>query len=100
MDELSRARAEIDQVDAQMAQLFERRMRAVRSIAQYKQQHGLPILDADRERQVLERSVQRIQDPELRPLFQEFITLQMSLSRRYQAGLTLGNGVQTEEQIL
>ena len=46
MDTLEQARAEIDAVDAQLAALFERRMAAVLSVAQYKQAHGLPIFDA------------------------------------------------------
>ena len=55
MDTLEQARAEIDAVDAQLAALFERRMAAVLSVAQYKQAHGLPIFDAAREAVVLER---------------------------------------------
>ena len=49
MDTLEQARAEIDAVDAQVAALFERRMAAVLSVAQYKQAHGLPVYDAARE---------------------------------------------------
>ena len=37
MDELEQARQEIDAVDAQLAALFERRMRAVVQVARYKQ---------------------------------------------------------------
>lgn len=55
MDTLEQARAEIDAVDAQLAALFERRMAAVLSVAQYKQAHGLPVYDAAREAVVLER---------------------------------------------
>ena len=50
MDTLEQARAEIDAVDAQLAALFERRMAAVLSVAQYKQAHGLPYFDAARRR--------------------------------------------------
>ena len=46
MDTLEQARAEINAVDAQLAALFERRMAAVLSVAQYKQAHGLPIIAA------------------------------------------------------
>ena len=56
MDTLEQARAEIDGVDAQLAALFERRMAAVLSVAQYKQAHGLPIFDAAREAVVLEKA--------------------------------------------
>ena len=48
MDTLEQARQEIDAVDAQLAALFERRMRAVVQVAQYKKAHGLPILDPAR----------------------------------------------------
>ena len=61
MDTLEQARAEIDAVDAQLAALFERRMAAVLSVAQYKQAHGLPIFDAAREAAVLEKAAARIQ---------------------------------------
>ena len=62
MDTLEQARAEIDAVDAQLAALFERRMAAVLSVAQYKQAHGLPIFDAAREAVVLEKAAARIQN--------------------------------------
>ena len=45
MDALEQARREIDTVDAQLAALFERRMKAVLSVAEYKKAHGLPIFD-------------------------------------------------------
>ena len=60
MDTLEQARAEIDAVDAQLAALFERRMAAVLSVAQYKQAHGLPVYDAAREAVVLEKAAARI----------------------------------------
>ena len=40
MDLLQQARAEIDAVDAEMAALFERRMRAVADVARYKAETG------------------------------------------------------------
>ena len=55
MDALEQARAEIDEVDAQLAALFERRMAAVLQVAEYKRAHGLPIFDAAREAAVLEK---------------------------------------------
>jgi len=50
MDALEQARREIDTVDAQLAALFERRMKAVLSVAEYKKAHGLPIFDAARKK--------------------------------------------------
>ena len=48
MDLLQQARAEIDAVDAEMAALFERRMRAVADVARYKAETGKPVFDAAR----------------------------------------------------
>ena len=56
MDALEQARREIDTVDAQLAALFERRMKAVLSVAEYKKAHGLPIFDAAREKVVLDKA--------------------------------------------
>lgn len=36
MDQLQQARAQIDEIDAKMAALFEQRMQAVGQVAQYK----------------------------------------------------------------
>ena len=42
MNELEEARKIINQTDEQMAELFARRMEAVRQIAAYKKEKGLP----------------------------------------------------------
>ena len=54
MDLLQQARTEIDDIDAQMAALFERRMRAVTDVARYKAQTGKPVFDPEREAAVLD----------------------------------------------
>ena len=60
MDLLQQARAEIDAVDAEMAALFERRMRAVADVARYKAETGKPVFDAAREAAVLDKNAARI----------------------------------------
>ena len=42
---LEEARIIINEVDAQMAELFVKRMRAAEMVCAYKKEHGLPILD-------------------------------------------------------
>ncbi len=44
MNDLQKAREEIDIVDKEMAKLFVRRMKAVKVVSDYKKEHGLPIL--------------------------------------------------------
>ena len=43
-------RKQIDEIDDQMVELFARRMAVASEIARYKQEKGLPVLDAGRER--------------------------------------------------
>ena len=93
MDELEQARREIDAVDAQLASLFERRMRAVVQVARYKKEHGLPIHDPVREEQVLERSARRIEDPALRPYYLDHVRNRMAVARQYEAFLLGQNRV-------
>ena len=72
MDLLQQARAEIDAVDAEMAALFERRMRAVADVARYKAETGKPVFDAAREAAVLDKNAARITDETLRPYYGRF----------------------------
>ena len=83
MDELQIARQKIDTIDKEMAVLFERRMKAVESVANYKQLHGLPIFDRSREDAVVEKNSQRVSE-ELRPYYVEFLRDTMKASRHYQ----------------
>ena len=85
MDGLEQARREIDAVDAQLAELFERRMAAVLSVAQYKQAHGLPIFDASREAIVLDKAQARIKNETLRPYYRDHVQHMMDIAKQYEA---------------
>ena len=87
-DPLRENRAIIDRADAEMARLFAQRMAAVREIARYKRDQGLPILDAGREQEVLERNLAHIQDEALRGYYLRFLKSTMAVSRAYQRQLT------------
>ncbi len=90
-DCLQQAREVINEVDAQMAELFEKRMAAVQQVLAYKKENNLPILDAAREQIVIEKGVARIQDPILKPYYEELLIKQMELSRRYQKTLLVAS---------
>ena len=86
-NQLEEARSIINEVDAQMAELFLRRMEAARMVSHYKREHGLPILDARREEQVIAQNAARIPDETLRGYYVEFLKNTMALSREYQQHL-------------
>ena len=84
MDQLQKARQEIDLVDKEMARLFERRMKAVAEVADHKKRNGLPIFDPDREEAVVRKNAERLEDTDLRPYYVEFLRDTMKASRHYQ----------------
>ena len=53
--DLNQLRKEINEVDAEIVELFKKRMDIAASVAEYKKQNGLPVLDAARERALLAR---------------------------------------------
>ena len=90
MNKLIKAREEISAVDQEIAALFERRMRAVRDVSDYKIEHGLPVYDAAREEALIEKNSAKIQDEELRSYYTEFLRNTMKVSRHYQETLSSG----------
>ena len=90
MDLLQEARAIINDVDAQMAELFVRRMHAAEMVAQYKKTHGMPILDAEREETVIRSGCARVEEETLREYYVDFMRDTMAVSRRYQQRLLQG----------
>ena len=90
MDLLQEARAIINDVDAQMAELFVRRMHAAEMVAQYKKAHGMPILDAEREEAVIRNGSARVENEILQEYYIDFMRDTMAVSRRYQQRLLQG----------
>ena len=93
MNELDNYRKEITEIDGQMAELFEKRMAAVREIAEYKKERGLSILDADREAQIIEKNRANITDGEIEGYYVSFLKNTIEQSRKYQSKLINGRKV-------
>ncbi|MEG0395265.1 MAG: prephenate dehydratase domain-containing protein [Oscillospiraceae bacterium] len=84
MDELVLAREEIDEIDGQMAVLFQKRMTAVKRVALYKKANGKAVLDSAREELVVQKNLKRLDSEEQADLYEQFIRKEMELSRAYQ----------------
>lgn len=87
---LEEARLIINEVDAEMAKLFERRMRAAEMVAKFKSEHGMKIYDAAREEEVIKRNSERISDEQIRAYYVNFLRNNMAVSRSYQDKLLHG----------
>lgn len=90
MSELENARKIIDNADKEIARLFEERMSAVKMVAEYKSAHGLPIFDSEREKKVISKNVERIENDELKGYFSSLLTSFMDVSKKYQESLLFG----------
>ncbi len=53
--DITELRNDINQIDEEICKLFVKRMNTALGIAEYKKAHGLPVLDASRERAVLQK---------------------------------------------
>ena len=60
--DLNELRAQIDTLDDQLADLLCQRMDCSAGVAAYKAAHDLPVLNASREAEVLQKVQQRIRD--------------------------------------
>lgn len=90
MDKLIKAREEINRIDKQMAQLFCQRMEAVKQVAEYKKERGLPVFDAGREEAVISQNCAFVKDQTLRSYYINFLRNNMEISRNFQNMLNSG----------
>ena len=84
--ELQEYRKQINEIDAQLTKLFAKRMHVAAEIAAYKNERGLPVLDAQREAEKLQEIAERL-PVELREYGVELYKRIMELSRDYQEQL-------------
>ena len=88
--ELDEFRRQINEIDDEMLELFLRRMDVSESIASYKKEHGLPILNKAREREVLAEMMAKGGEDKEIYVYRLFSTL-MDLSKARQSELLSGD---------
>ena len=62
--DLSECRKEIDNIDKELVQLFEKRMNVAINVAKYKIENNLPIFNEAREVEVIKKNVDRLNNKE------------------------------------
>lgn len=93
MEKLLKAREIISQTDKEIAALFEKRMEAVRLVAEYKKERGLPIFDSSRENEVVKKNLLNIEDEEIKEFYVPFIKNTMEISKRFQHRILEGANI-------
>ena len=81
--ELNELRNQIDDIDRQLVSLFIRRMNVSAGVAEYKIKNNMPVLDASRERALLEK-VSKLSGEEFEAYTRTLYSSILDLSRSYQ----------------
>ena len=81
--DLTKLREEINDTDREIVELFKKRMAIATSVAEYKREHDLPVLDATRERALLEK-ISELAGDELSGYARTLYHTMMDVSKAYQ----------------
>lgn len=84
MEALNQYRAKIDETDRQLLALYEARMDVCGQVADYKREHNMEIYQPERERQVIARVGERVQNPDHAPGARALFEALMASSRALQ----------------
>ena len=84
MKDLSELRSQIDEIDAQMIELYQKRMDVSKEVAEYKISANKPVLDKQREEEKIKKLTSFAKDEFERQGIKELFELIMSTSRKKQ----------------
>lgn len=87
MLDLNKIRNELDELDAQLIQLLEKRLDLCKNVAEYKIETGKPVLDKERERQKIAQVEELVNGDFQKKCAREMFVQLMAMSRRLQYGL-------------
>lgn len=90
MKELESIRAQIEETDKKIAELFEKRMNFAKDIALYKKERGLSVKDASREKSLIDKNRTYITNPQIEEYYVQLQKKVMELSCNYQERLISG----------
>lgn len=87
MIDLNESRKNIDEIDRQLVELFEQRMREANAVAEYKRETGKAVYDKARENEKLETLSALSDNAFNKRAITELFSQIMSISRKYQYGV-------------
>ncbi|XFA98798.1 chorismate mutase [Candidatus Izemoplasma sp. B36] len=77
-------RNQIDIIDKSIQNLFLERMQIVKKVALHKKENNLPIFDDEREKEIIKKNIESIDNLELVDLYKEFYVKMLEISKIYQ----------------
>ena len=87
MKDLQQCRKEIDEIDQQIMKLFEKRMNISKSVVEYKIENHLEIFQPEREKEVIQKNLNRLENDQLESYARCFVQDMMTVSKSYQSDL-------------
>lgn len=90
--DLAELRDKIDEIDAEIVELYEQRMEVCKNVAQYKISTGKKVFDSQREKEKLEKVKSMVHDDFNKHGVEELFEQLMSMSRKMQYKLLAENG--------
>lgn len=85
--DINEARAQIEIIDKEMAVLFEKRMACSKAIAEYKMANNMPIFDAVREQQLIEKNSAYLENSDMKEYYKDYLLGVMGVSKNYQKAI-------------
>lgn len=95
MKDLDSIRQNIDKIDKEIIKLFQERMKCVKDVIEYKITQNIPILNANREQEVIAQNIKYIEDESIQKYGEAFLKSMMQISRGYQSEIL--NGLEKKE---
>jgi len=85
VEDLKKLRDDIDSIDKELIALFQKRMETVLKVAEYKKKNNIPILNENREDEVIKKNSKLIYNEDLKKPVEEFLKDVMKISKDLQA---------------
>lgn len=84
MSKLEHCRKKIDEIDKQLTALFEERMNVVLDVTDYKRENNLPVLNREREKEIIEKNSGYLKNAHYRVPLKKFFMGIMNISKEFE----------------
>lgn len=84
MENINEIRKKINNIDKDMAILFQKRMELVNLVIEYKRNNNLHIYDPKREEELIDINLKYINDENIKQYYLDFIKEIINISKKYQ----------------
>lgn len=100
MSDLKELRSKIDVIDAQIVELFKKRLTLCTALGAYKRKVGMPVIDKQREREKISTLVAFADDDFAKHAVEELFKQIISISRKYQYKVLDSKGFKENQDFL